>query len=333
MAGMTDVFHSNIFSLVDLTSSIYNLPYVPHRLSDLGIFEERGITTTTVVVEQKQGILNLVQSVPRGSPPVAVARDKRSARSFLVPHLPQRASLLADEVQNLRAFGGATVLDSVSSIRDDLLLKMKRNLDATIEHHRTGAIQGTILDADGSTIYNLYTEFGVGQTSVNFALGTAATNIRGKVNQVIKAIRTALGGVPFNGVQVFCGQTFWEDLIDHPDVKDIYKYYQEGAQVLRMDPRAQFPVFGCIFEYYYGFNGNTPYIADTEAYAVPLECPGLFVTAFAPANYIETVNTVGQPYYAKAEVMDLEKGIDIEMQSNPMSLCTRPGALIKCTVS
>lgn len=330
---LSNVFQSNLFSLVDLTSAIYTLPYVPSRLGDLGIFEESGIATTAVVVEQKAGVLALVPNIPRGAPPMPVSRDKRTARSFVVPHLPERATLLADAVQNLRAFGSASVLDSVTTMRDEVLLKMKRNLDATIEFGRVGAIQGVILDSTGSTIYNLFTEFGVSQTSINFALGTSTTPIRTKISQMMKAMRAVLGGITFDGVRVFCGQTFWEDFINHDNVTKTFLNYVEGASKLQGDPRLQFPFGGCWWEYYYGFNGSTPFIADNEAYAVPTGCPGLLITRFAPADYIETVNTIGLSYYSKAEPMDMEKGIDIEMQSNPLSICTRPGAIIKLTVS
>jgi hypothetical protein len=332
---MPNVFTSNIFSLIDLTAALYNLPYVPTRLSALGLFEESGITTTTVVVEQKAGELSLVPAIPRGAPPMPITRDMRTARAFQVPHLPERATLLADSVQNVRAFGNATELDSITAMRDELLLKMKRNLDATIEFGRMGAIQGTILDATGSTLYNLFTEFGVGQQSLAMEIeaGDTTTNVRAMANQFIKMIRDALGGVFFNGVRVFCGQTFWEDLISHPSVEKFYLGYAEGAQQMQKDPRQQFFYAGCWWEYYYGYNGATPFIADTDAYAVPTGCPGLLITSFAPADYMETVNTMGQPYYAKSEVMDMDKGLDFEVQSNPLSICTRPRSIIKLTTT
>ena len=52
-----------------------------------------------------------------------------------------------------------------------------------------------------------------------------------------------------------------------------------------------------------------------------------------PANYMETVNTIGLPYYAKQEPMDFDKGIEVETQSNPIHLCTRPAAICKLTAA
>ncbi|MGL4505183.1 MAG: major capsid protein, partial [Aeromonas sobria] len=46
-----------------------------------------------------------------------------------------------------------------------------------------------------------------------------------------------------------------------------------------------------------------------------------------PANYNETINTKGLPFYAKGEVMRFDKGIDLEGQSNPLNVCTSPLAV------
>ena len=37
------------------------------------------------------------------------------------------------------------------------------------------------------------------------------------------------------------------------------------------------------------------------------------------------------PFYAKPEIMDYDKGVAVEMQSNPLTFCTRPRAIVKMT--
>ena len=53
-------------------------------------------------------------------------------------------------------------------------------------------------------------------------------------------------------------------------------------------------------------------------------------TVYAPADYIETVNTIGLPRYAK-QATDQEFGrwVKLHTQSNPLPICTRPKTLIK----
>jgi hypothetical protein len=74
-----------------------------------------------------------------------------------------------------------------------------------------------------------------------------------------------------------------------------------------------------------------PLVGVDEARFVPAGVPGLFITRFAPADYEETVNTVGLPRYAKQIPMDNGKGRKLEMQTNAISLCTRPGCLYSGT--
>lgn len=57
--------------------------------------------------------------------------------------------------------------------------------------------------------------------------------------------------------------------------------------------------------------------------------PDFFITRFAPADYMETVNTDGLPYYTRVEPLPFGKGLEIESQSNPLHLPTRPKAIIK----
>ncbi len=58
-----------------------------------------------------------------------------------------------------------------------------------------------------------------------------------------------------------------------------------------------------------------------------------FETVFAPADFTETVNTIGKEVYAKQEPRKFNRGIDLHTQSNPLPICYRPGELVKGTVA
>jgi len=73
--------------------------------------------------------------------------------------------------------------------------------------------------------------------------------------------------------------------------------------------------------------GNVPFIAPDEAQFFPTGAPECFIEAYAPAPYLETVNTLALPRYAKQETMDFDKRVMIEAQQNWLPLCTRPGVL------
>lgn len=329
--AMNDVFNSDAFSLQSLTAAINEQPYQPGRLGELGLFTESGITTTNVVVESEQGALAMVSNKPRGGVRQVVDADKRKARSFIVPHLPTTATIMADEVTNIRAFGTETDLQAVERVRDMRLAKMRRYLDVTLEYHRIGAVKGTILDADGSTvIYNLFTEFGISQQTLGMALTTGTTNVLNKIVQAKRLSEGELGAVMVTRYRALCGAGFFDALTSHAKVETAYDRWQEG-EFLRSDVRAGFSLGGVIWEEYRGSVGGVAFVGTDDAYLIPEGVPDLFITNFAPADYMETVNTVGLPMYAKSEPLPMNKGVELEAQSNPLCICTRPRAVIKLT--
>lgn len=321
------IFDSDIFTMASLTAAINDVTYVPSQIGEAGLFEAEGISTTSLVIEKDGETLGLVESKPRGAPGTVVGADKRTGVSFQAAHLPTVATINADEVQNVRAFGTEDAEQAVQSVVNNRLAKMARRIDMTHEHHRLGAIKGQVLDSDGTTVlYDLFTAFGMTQQTVEMQLDTATTKVQGKALDIHEKVEEALDGLSYTGITVRCGKSFWRKLITHANVKEAYERYQNGAQ-LRADPRDSFFFGGILWERYRG--GGTVKIADTEAYATPTGVMDLFITRFAPADYMETVNTLGLPFYSSSRMLDHNKGVELEAQSNPAHLCTRPKVNIK----
>lgn len=329
---MLDVFKSDAFSEVSLTAAILKAPYAPGRIGALGLFREGGITTTTVVVEEKDGQLSLIGTSPRGGPASNIGNPKRTARSFVVPHLEREAKIMADEVQNVRAFGSDNAQEAVQTLVNDRLAELRRMHEVTLEHLRVGAIKGNILDADGSTVlFNLFTEFGITQQTKDIVLSVSTTEVRNDVVAIQRLIETELGAEPISGYRAFCGDAFFDDFIKHTNVKESLKY-QESA-LLRTDIRAGFEYGGVIWENYRGKVGSVDFFPTSEAYVVPTGTD-IFRTWFAPADFIEAVGTLGLPIYAKlVEDAELNRWVKTHSQSNPMPLCLRPRGVIKVTKS
>ncbi|WP_199104161.1 major capsid protein [Aquitalea sp. ASV11] len=324
-----DIFNDDAFSMSSLTLAINDLPHTPSRLANLGLFHEEGIQTLTVQIEKDGDTLALVAAGERGAPGQVVIGSPRKMLPFNTIHLPQRSTIKADEVQSLRQFGSETELESVQTMVSKRQGKHRRQLDLTIEFHRIGAIKGQILDADGATVLaDMYQSFGIKQQTI--AMDLAKDGLRLKCLDIHEAIEDALGAIPHSGVRTFCGRTFWAKLMGNKAFSDLYRDAALAA-ALRGDPREAVEFGGIVWERYRGKVGSAAFVGDDEAYAVPEGVPELFITRFAPADHMETVNTNGLPYYTSQERMQHGKGVEIESQSNPLNLCTRPGAVIKLT--
>ncbi|NBB09546.1 major capsid protein [Pseudomonas sp. SLFW] len=326
------IFEDDAFSVASLTTAINEQEYLPGRISSLGLFEEEGVTTLTVQVEKDGDTLALVPAGERGTSGLVVGGSKRQLIPFNTVHLPQRFTILADEIQNIRAFGSQSEMQAVQDVVNKRLAKVRRQLDITHEFQRMGAIKGQVLDADGKTVLlDIYERFGVKRQSMSLELDNPEILVQVKCMEALDLQEDALGSVTTSGARAFCGRTFWEKLISHRSVVKTYEGTLQAA-ALRGDGRESFDFGGISWERYRGKVAGVPFVNADQAQLVPEGVPELFKSAFAPADYMETVNTLGIPYYSKLESMPFGKGIAGEAQSNPLHLCTRPRAIIRLSV-
>jgi len=328
-----NIFQDEAFSVPRLTAAINEQPYVPGRIGDMGLYNEEGVPTTVVQIEYDGATLSLVPAKPRGGVADATTLGPRRLIPFNTVHLPQRSTMLADEIQGIRAFGSQSELESAEARVAKYLAKHRVQLDLTHEFQRIGGIKGQILDFDGQTVLlDVYKAFGITQTSFSFELQTAATLARDKADEVVDMIEDALGATPVRGVHAFVGRSFWRDLINHKSVRETYLNTAQAAELRGKVPDS-FDLGGITFERYRGSVAGVPYVGPDEGYAFPVDVPDGFITRFAPGDYIETVNTDGLPYYSRIEPLPFGKGVGIESQSNPLHLPTRPKSIIRLTRS
>jgi hypothetical protein len=334
---MNNPFNNPAFSMSSLTAAINIIPNRFGRIEALKIFPDKPVRTRQVMVEEQNGVLNLLPTMPVGAPGTVGTRGKRAMRSFVVPHIPHDDVVLPEEVQGIRAFGSETEMETIASVMARHLQTMRNKHAITLENLRMGALKGVILDADGSVIYDLFREFDITPAVINFELANANSNVKKACANVLRHFEDNLKGEFMTGVHCLCSPEFFDALTDHGKVKDAFAYSQQRA-VLIDDMRAGFTFGGVTFEEYRGqatdMNGITRrFIAAGEAHAFPLGTVDTFSTYYAPADFNETANTLGQALYAKQEPRKFERGTDLHTQSNPLPMCHRPGVLVKLTMA
>lgn len=332
-----DVFRSDAFGVVPLTDAINRIPFRPGRISSMGLFDETGVATTSIAIEERGGILALVAPTPRGAPGVTLDKSKRTLRTLRIPHFEINDAVLADEVQGIRAWGSETEVEMLMAKVADRGSIASQSMAVTQEYARIGAIKGTITYADSSTL-SLFTEFGVSQESeIDFDLDNAnpaAGALRKKCAGVIRQMAGILDGLPFTSIYALCGDAFFDDLIAHTEVRATYLQTQAAgdlrtAYVSGGQTYGAFSFGGITFENYRGAVGATGYIHTDKCHLFPTGVPGLFRTYFAPADYNDTVNTMGQRLYQRQYEMPNGKGINLDTQMNALDICTRPRVLIQ----
>ncbi len=313
-------FFRDYFTRETLTDVIVKAPYIPGQLAPL--FTTRGLGSTTLAIEELGGNgPDTLTAIPRGAPLPSTSLDKRKVVTFPAATYGERAAVYADEVLNARAQGNSGMAEIVTARRDEAVAKLRR----TIDHLHESLRMTCLLHPDNA--------FGSQPAEAGIALSADATKTRVELfSKIMKPMESALAGIGFGGVTVYCSDGYWEALIDNKAIKDTYLNTQAAAE-LRNDVRDGFNFGGIRFERYRGTNSVK--ITDNKAIAVPTGVAGLFLQAFAPDDTIDSVGAgaMGAPYYLRAFQMDNLKGWDLHIQTHPIMVCTRPAVVLPLGLS
>jgi hypothetical protein len=343
---ISDVFNDDSFSMESLTAAINGFDHIPGRAGELAfVGTSEGIATTDVAIESIGEALTLIPTSLRGAPAPKETSDRRSMLALSVPQIKLEDTVVADSIQNVRAFGSNELVGAEEVINRQMQ-KMVRRHDLTAEHHRLGALKGIITDADGAVLTDLYSEFQIMNSqghadaeTFEFPLDDYLTagienSIRVRCQAVQRFMRRrAKMIVPSTAkVWAFCGDNFFDKLIEHPSVKAVYDGW--AAAKAALGDSYAFGIFefgGIFFENYQGTDDNeTVAIAPDECRFFLTGVPGLYAEYFAPADFMETVNTIGLPRYAKlAPDARFNQYVELHTQQNPLPLCLRPQTLCR----
>lgn len=347
MSGVLNVFTGSAFNVMELTDAINKVPYIPAFLGDIGLFQEQGITTKNAMIEERQGVLSLVPFSARlARTNVTPKPYVREARPFAVPHAQLDDAVFAEDVQDVRAFGTENQTETIAQLVTEKLTVARQSLEATEEFWRIGAIQGQLLDADGSTVvYDWFDEFGVTEKEVTFDLTSSSYNFKTGTSEVIRHIQDSLGATPYSYILALCGDQWFDEFVTNPSVEEAYQRWMNGtnggaffrstqvrAGMNNGGQGSRVPMFefqGIMWANYRGFIGTQSYIPTNTARFFPVGAPSVFKTYYAPAPFPETVNTMGQPTYARQTMMQSGLGVDLHIEKNALCICQRPGCLVK----
>lgn len=338
---MTDLviegFTDREFSVEELSAIMNVVPNMYDAVTRFGIFGDPvPLDTTYFALEIYNGVLNLLPTTERGGPATKGAVGKRQKKIIEVPHIAHEDLITAADIQNLSKFGRRAPMMLEDKVAEKLTtMAMKHYL--THEFMKVGALRGVILDADGSELFNSFTEFSVTE-KVEF-FGAAGSKRQHCVN-VSRHIEDNLKGEMMTGIAALCSPQFFDMLIEDADVKAAYN---SAAAMMQLNPqlydvRPMFPYQGILFLEYRGnasrlnADGTTTtvkFIPDGECRFFPLGTMQSARYVCAPGDFLETANQPAQLFYAKTEPVKFNRGLEIHTQSNPLPVWTRPALLVK----
>jgi len=333
--ALLDIFNDKAFGLTELTHALNRVPTLPNYLESLGIFTPKPIRTLSAAMEKKENSLSLVKTSPRGAPLVVNIDEKRDIRDVRTVRLAKGDTIHSHELQSIRGFGTEAgfkelqteVMGRMASIRDDINL--------TLERHRLGAINGLVLDSDGSTLIDWFSFWGISRPATvrwTFSASTSDGSIRTKCMATIRTMERAARGAftPATRIYALCGDDFFDALIAAKETRETYLNYQAAADLRAVSPRREFNYGGITFVNYQGTDDNsTVAIGAKLCRFFPVGAKDVFAHFMSPGEALPMVNTLGQPFYAMTIPDDKRQMfVDVELYTYPLFACLHPGVLL-----
>ena len=338
---MMDIFNNDAFSLASMSEAIERVPTNPGRLGQLNLFTPKPIRTTIFGIEEREGVLNLIQTSDRGEPLEKGTVQKRKMRYFETSRIAKQDTINASELAFVRAFNTE---DQVKQVQAEIASRLSgatglvADVDYTKEYHRLGAIQGKVMDADGtSVIYDFYSEFDISEAAeIAFDL-SAASPTDGALRKliqtsIIRPMRKIAKGARYSGIRALCSPEFFDALIAHPEVRDTYKGWSANADLRTGYDQEVFPFGGILWEEYIGDDTNSEVALAAEKVRFIPEGTGnsIFETVYSPGERFDDIGQLGKELYSwviPEEKRDTK--VDLEVFTYPLFMCRRPDMLFR----
>lgn len=326
------------------TASIIETSYTYSSVF-LSFFEKIPVSDTSVRLDEIIEALGLIPLSERGSPLPLAAMESIKTTLLDSVRVGQRLQVQNEKLADMMFF--AEKVGKPKSALINYLSGRAKALDSslyyTLEYLAFNAIQGKLVNPkDGTTKYDYFSIFGVTQApEVNFALGTATTNVADLANKekirVLKACGNAKTAT--TNVVAYCNTSFFQKLINHPAVKEKYINTDEVKKLRALEGLVSVEDFadvgGIHFYHYIGSDDDKISIATDKCIIFPTGVQNNYIWAMSPAlevygeNMAQAKVSGGKEKYnfiTRAN-MDIFSPTNVDVISYPLLIPTRPATL------
>jgi urease accessory protein UreE len=338
----------NGFKNADFVDGITNTPLQYGYINSQNMFDVRSTNQTAIIFDKDASTATLLPQVNRGSK-ASTEQKERAADTFAMKlaYFKHSDRITGDDVQAWRKVG-STDNETLARVTAEKLADMRLAWDQTNEYMKLQALKGIFKTPEGTVVANMFTEFGITQTSTDFLLGTATTNVDQKIRQLKTSVFKGLqNGGALQGVEVAVDPLFFDKLISHPNMKTAYQSYVNNGKQLLRDDLSNYTKYGIMDSF--NFRGvnfisydatfNLPNGTTEEAFAASTGTAyasgarDLFRGYSGPSNKLSEANMGGQEVFMRTYVDPKDEFVELELEAAPLFFCTRPASLIAVTSS
>lgn len=341
-------------SPIEVSNLVNDMPIMYGQITAMNMFRFKGAFTNTVAIDRTDYTPGIIPASPwccdnkvtQGSP-------VRNMYPVTIPHTHIEDAMWACDISGVRAERTGLTVDyaSVAEERAKVMMRMRMNLDITMEYRLLSALKGQVMDADGTNVLlDIYNLFGATQQTVNIPLNTQGTDVLGAFREAMRVSRIGARSFMPLGWKVIAGKNFFDKLARHDDLKELWKRCCEvqARTLADMNTPVNFSfnfLPNLSVEEYVSTAANNPktgaqmeFLGDDEAIMFPMVAAGfeMYELLAAPPQTLNYVNTRASQLIYMWEKLLCERGDDgdaegISMlaEANYLPIVKHPAAIIR----
>lgn len=336
----------NVNQLIDWTETILEVPNQYGWVKNQGVFQTTGTPQTAIVFDKDSSNTTLLPQTSRRERNMTY-NGPRSLETFSLPlaYFKHGDAITPEDIQNYRRPGDSDMEETLDRVRAVKFEDMRRAVDQTHEYIMVQAIKGVTTTPEGTILADMFTEFGVAQPSIDFDLGTATTNVDGKVSELKRTVtKNAQTGGIIRGHEVMVDETWFDKFKNHSKVKEAYlnstsnsRYQDDIAEYQSWGITDVFDYQGVRFltypaEFVKPDGTSEKAVATDEGHAIP-RVNDLFRGHYGPSNKLSNVNEAGSEMFSWEYRDPKDEAHEMEVETSPLFFATKPKTLVKVTTS
>lgn len=329
-------------------------------LNGTDLFVGEGVSQESVIFEKNYITRTLIPQASRRGGDKSKGKDRKTdVFSLALPYFSHQDYVTPQDIQGWRQTGTADQPKLLVTAINDKFEDMRNDFDQTREFMKMHAVKGITVDADGTVIADMFSEFGLTRTDyqIDFDLDNAAADVDGKIAELKRGVaKNAKAGGRIGRIEVMVSPEFFDKLINHPKIREAYLYYSASAPTdsVRAD-LASYEAWGVVDTFvhkgimFYSYDaeftrdvgdGTTEVVKglgetgsseaalnDPQAdvgYTIVRGVRGAYRAYFGPANTLSGANVVGQEIMAYQYRDAKDKYHELEIESAPLYVLTKP---------
>lgn len=344
--SMTIRDYFNSFKNADFVDGITQTPLQYGYINSQNLFNTKSTNQTAIIFDKDYQTVTLLPQVNRGAK-ASTQGHERKVDTFSIPlaYFKHEDRITNEDIQGWRQ-PGSTDNETYGRVTAEKMGDMRLAWDQTTEYMRLQALKGVTKSPDGVVMADMFAQFNITQSQIDFDLGTSTTNVDQKIRTLKTGIaKSVMNGGAIAGVKVLVDPVFYDKLISHPNIKNAYQFYMAngaGNQALR-DDNTEYMKWGIMdhfthrgitfvsYDATFNLPNGTTEVAFTDstgiAYADGVK--DLFRGYNGPSAKLSEANQPGQELFVRSYVDPRDEFIEFELEAAPLMFCTRPASLFK----